>query len=76
MPGPFTDSGVISGLTRLKNSRNGNPRYEVALDNGNHYITQADGHVGIDISNSDYLEGITVEVDLTKRYQICGIRAI
>ena len=60
-----TDMGVISGITRLKNSRNGNPRWEVTLDNGNTYITMSDGYVGYEIDNVDY-RGVTVELALTK----------
>jgi hypothetical protein len=73
MTGPFTDTGVITGLTRLKYSRNGNPRYEVALDNGNHYITQTDSACAYEIDNVDY-RGVTVELSLTKAYRIWGIQ--
>ncbi|HET7640139.1 MAG TPA: hypothetical protein VFK47_15540 [Ktedonobacteraceae bacterium] len=76
MTGPYTDTGVITGITRLKNTRLGNPRYEVALDNGQWYHTKANSSIAADISNSEWMEGARVQLVLTKRYQIDDIKVV
>ena len=63
--GPVTDEGVIIKLERIKNSTNGNPRFVITLDNGNSYTTVADGFIGYQLQNSEWI-GPTVRL-LIKR---------
>jgi len=74
--GPFTDTGVIVGITRLGYTRLGNPRFEVALDNGQWYRTKANGNAAQDLDNKEYLEGVTVELALTRRFEIDSIKVV
>jgi len=76
MTGPFTDTGVITGISRLKYTRLGNPQFEIALDNGQWYRTKANSSVAQDIDNKEYLIGVRVVLKLTKRYQIDSIEVV
>lgn len=58
---PMADEGVITNLERLKNSINGNPRYAITLDNGNRYVTVADGWIGYQLQSSVFV-GPTVRL--------------
>lgn len=58
---PITDEGVIKELKRLTNSLNGNPRYLITLENGNSYTTVADGFIGFQLQNSEFV-GPTVRL--------------
>lgn len=52
---------VIRGLKRLKNSKLGNPRWEVATDHG-HYRTMSDSQVGYFLSDSVIGKRVTIDV--------------
>jgi hypothetical protein len=54
----------------------GNPRFEVALDNGQWYRTKANGNAAQDLDNKEYLEGVTVELALTRRFEIDSIKVV
>lgn len=54
----------VVNTRRLVNSRNGIPRYSVALSDGTVYTTKADADVNFGITNSEYHEndiGIRLE---------------
>lgn len=51
--------GVIVGVSRLKNSQFGNPRYRLYVDNGSAPLTENDSHVNYTI---DELIGKRVEL--------------
>jgi hypothetical protein len=66
---------VIDHVIRLKNSVNGNPRYDVHFTNGERYRTESDGSVNYDIPNLTMSKdkGRPVTVKLTRRGQIQAI---
>jgi hypothetical protein len=70
-----TDEGVLTDIKRLPNSLNGNPRYALTLDNGNHYNTRADGQVGFDLQNYQF-EGCTVRLLINGRGTVFDISVI
>jgi len=41
----------ILGSERMNSSRNGNPRYRIAFDNGQFCSTEVDGSVGYEVPN-------------------------
>lgn len=47
-------TGVIAGLERLANSRNGNPRYRVVFADGQVYSTEPDAQIGYGITNPEF----------------------
>lgn len=53
---------TITGARRLANSRNGNPRYDVALSDGSVRLTQSDASCSYEISN---YAGRPVALDVT-----------
>lgn len=61
----YTDEGVIKHLERLPNSLNGNPRFKIIMENGNTHITKADGFIGYQIQNSEFI-GPTVRLVISR----------
>ncbi|MCA1839952.1 MAG: hypothetical protein LC723_06435 [Actinobacteria bacterium] len=58
---------TIKTLTRLANSKHGNPRWEVTFTDGDTFDTAADAQVGYMINNREY-QGVQLDVTLTKGF--------
>jgi hypothetical protein len=54
---------VIKSVTRLPNTKNGNPRYRLYLTNGDTLLTKPDAQVANVIENSEYLN-VAVQITL------------
>ena len=71
---PTTAVGTITGLTRLGNTADGNPRWRVHLDNGGAFLTKPDANVAHMVAN--YGPGATdqlpVRLTLSDRGLIVG----
>ena len=65
---------TIANITRLRSSRNGNPRFEVEFTDGTAANTETDSQVGYVIT--DRLIGATVDVEATKRGDIYNITPV
>jgi hypothetical protein len=60
---------TITGIRRLTNSRNGNPRFDVAFSDGTVATTQSDASVSYDVTNKRN-SGEKLDVTLTKAGKI------
>ena len=67
----------LHGARRLKNSVNGNPRFDLATSDGV-FTTQSDAAISYEIENMvhriDSPEGLTVEMYLTKSGRVWDIK--
>jgi len=64
---------VIDTLTRLDNSRDGNPRYLVKFTNGRMAKTAADSQIGYGIDNSEY-QGVSLDVEFNSAGEIVKVK--
>jgi hypothetical protein len=60
---------TITGIRRLTNSRDGNPRYDVAFSDGTIAATSSDASVSYDVMNKRN-SGEKLDVTLTKAGKI------
>lgn len=67
---------TINGIERLKNSRNGNPRFRLSFTNGRHALTSTDAAVGYEIGNPGLREGCKVIVSFTKAGRVAYMNAV
>lgn len=74
----WTITGKIARVERYATSTNGNPTYEVALEDGRVYRTETDGQIGYGITNyRPHSMRETREVEITlhgKRERIIAVR--
>lgn len=68
--------GKIIAIKRLRNSYNGNPRFQIVLAPGGAYNTVADAQVGYAIGNPGLREGDTVTVTLSGRGTIANMEPV
>jgi hypothetical protein len=66
---------IISSLTRLTNSVNGNPRYRIHFDDGSSAITSSDSAFCYALNNPGYV-GHHVEVTFTRAGRVSDVRPI
>lgn len=67
------NAGEITGIKRLHNSVNGNPRYEVSID-WERFITASDHAFCFEIGNLGMRVGDRVEYGLTRAGRLSGMR--
>lgn len=68
-PVAFTVVRTIAGLTRLRNSADGNPRWRVSFTNGDSANTSPNADIGYGIGNSEY-QGVPIAFVLNEQNQI------
>jgi hypothetical protein len=66
---------VIESLTRLQNSRNGNPRYRIHFQGGTTALTLTDTQLAYTIGHSENL-GVPVLVKTTPAGRVYDVRPI
>lgn len=54
MPKHLEYVAVIDSITRLTNSRNGNPRFKIHFEDGQTTTTQSDASVSYEMTNHNY----------------------
>jgi hypothetical protein len=59
-----TQTLVIESSKRLRNSVNGNPRFEITFTDGSRVRTSADSMSAYDVENSEY-RGVPLRVEFT-----------
>jgi hypothetical protein len=65
---------TIMDVSRLGNSRNGNPpQYRVIFTDGQSFNTRADSDFNYELENRVFRQGSEVVVDIDGRGQIAGI---
>lgn len=75
---PKTITGTITKLNRLTNTRNGNPRYEVFIDQGDGFpvvlVTSSDSSIASALNNGEY-QSEAHEFTLSRKGLIDGLAA-
>lgn len=66
---------TIESLTRLSNSRNGNPRYRIHFVGGTTAVTQADSSIVYAIGNPEY-RGVPVRVEATPAGRVWNVTPV
>lgn len=67
-------TGTITGIERLRNSVNGNPRFEISID-WERYITSSDHAFCYEVGNPGVRVGDVVSFTLSRAGRLTGLRA-
>lgn len=66
---------TITSLARIRSSKNGNPTYSVAFDDGTVALTETDASIGYSITNTE-LHRVPVLVDFNRAGRITDVIAV
>lgn len=74
--GPIMTEMTIDSIKRLKNSVNGNPRFDITFTNGVVSRTSSDTSFAYAVGNPDMREGSTVRVEYTRAGKISHMEPV